>query len=184
VKELSQKMAVTLIEQIDQLSKIAGDFSQFANIGNANLEVFDLNEVVNAVIQLYQSSPNLQIHGTIPSDALMMQSDKQQINRLLTNLMKNAIEAAEGKTGSILIHIQVKKVTPNVLIIVEDHSGGIPAKLVQHLFKPNFTTKSSGTGLGLAICKGIVEKAKGEIWFKTVEGKGTSFYIQLPLINQ
>ena len=183
VKELSQKMAVTLIEQIDQLSKIAGDFSQFANIGNANLEIFDLNEVVKAIIQLYQTSPNVQIIGTMPSESLMMQSDKLQINRLLTNLIKNAIEAAEGSTGVIQIHILIEKVLPNVLIKIQDHSGGIPANLVAHLFKPNFTTKSSGTGLGLAICKGIVEKANGEIWFQTKEGVGTSFYIQLPLVQ-
>jgi signal transduction histidine kinase len=69
-----------------------------------------------------------------------------------------------------------------VLIAIQDNAGGIPAHLVQHLFKPNFTTKSSGTGLGLAICKGIVEKAKGEIWFQTIEGEGSRFFIQLPLV--
>jgi len=53
--------------------------------------------------------------------------------------------------------------------------------MAEHLFKPNFTTKTSGTGLGLAICKGIVEKANGEIWVDSTSGQGTSFFIKLPL---
>jgi signal transduction histidine kinase len=181
VKELSQKMAVTLIEQIDQLSKIAGDFSQFANIGNARLETFDMYEVVNSVIQLYQTYPNLTIKSQLQQEPLWVQSDKLQINRLLTNLIKNAVEAGEGNPGGIEVNMRLQKETTTLLLTIEDHSGGIPENIAQHLFKPNFTTKTSGTGLGLAICKGIVEKAKGHIWFETVEGKGTTFFIRLPL---
>lgn len=181
VKELSQKMAITLIEQIDQLTKIAGDFSQFANIGNARLEVFDMNDAINSVVQLYQSYPNLQINSQLLQEPLWIQSDKLQINRLLTNLIKNAVEAGEEKATSIEINIIVQKELTTLLLTIEDHSGGIPEGLAQQLFKPNFTTKTSGTGLGLAICKGIVEKAKGHIWFETIEGKGTSFFIRLPL---
>jgi signal transduction histidine kinase len=77
--------------------------------------------------------------------------------------------------------MRLQKETTTLLLTIEDHSGGIPEGIAQHLFKPNFTTKTSGTGLGLAICKGIVEKAKGHIWFETVEGKGTTFFIRLPL---
>ena len=69
------------------------------------------------------------------------------------------------------------------MIIVKDHSGGIPETLTEELFKPNFTTKTSGTGLGLAICKGIVEKANGTIWFESKLGEGTSFFIKLPLAS-
>ena len=51
----------------------------------------------------------------------------------------------------------------------------------ENIFVPNFTTKSSGTGLGLAMCKGIVEQAKGNIWFETEQGRGTTFYVELPM---
>lgn len=181
VKELSQKMALTLIEQIDQLSKIAGDFSQFANIGNTRLETFDMNDAVNSVIQLYQSYPNLTIKNQLQQEPLWVQSDKLQINRLLTNLIKNAVEAGEGNPTGIEVNMHLQKEASTLLLTIEDHSGGIPEAIAQHLFKPNFTTKTSGTGLGLAICKGIVEKAKGSIWFETVEGRGTTFFIRLPL---
>jgi signal transduction histidine kinase len=62
-----------------------------------------------------------------------------------------------------------------------DNGGGIPAELRSKIFTPNFTTKTSGTGLGLAMCKGIVEESKGNIWFQTSLGEGTTFFVELPL---
>jgi two-component system, NtrC family, nitrogen regulation sensor histidine kinase NtrY len=68
-----------------------------------------------------------------------------------------------------------------LLIEISDNGTGIPAEIQPRIFMPNFTTKSSGTGLGLAICKAIVEKANGQIWFRTAAGDGTTFYVELPL---
>lgn len=181
IKELSQKMAETLIEQIDQLSKIAGDFSQFANIGNVKMELFDINEAINSMVNLYKSFPNLDIAADLDATPNVIYSDKLQFNRLLTNLIKNAIEAGEKSTERVSINIHTQKEQSAIVIVVKDQSGGIPAAMTHQLFKPNFTTKSSGTGLGLAICKGIVEKANGQIWFTTKENDGTSFFIRLPL---
>ncbi|MCX6205300.1 MAG: HAMP domain-containing sensor histidine kinase [Bacteroidetes bacterium] len=183
IKELSQKMAVTLIEQIDQLSKIAGDFSQFANIGNTKNEKFDINEVITSLVNLYKAYPNLQIEVGALGEASFINADKQQFNRLLTNLIKNAIEAGENRPNPVNIYINTQKEKDTVLIELIDQSGGISEVMAKQLFKPNFTTKTSGTGLGLAICKGIVEKSNGEIWFNTQLGVGTSFFIRLPLAD-
>jgi signal transduction histidine kinase len=183
IKDLSQKMAVTLIEQIDQLTKIAGDFSQFANIGNTKNERFDINEVIVSLVNLYKSYPNVQIDALDLQSPTIIFSDKLQFNRLLTNLIKNAVEAGENGNSPVSIQVGTKKEIDTVLIVVRDHSGGIPDSLTEELFKPNFTTKTSGTGLGLAICKGIVEKANGTIWFESRLGNGTSFFIRLPLAN-
>jgi signal transduction histidine kinase len=174
-------MAVTLIEQIDQLTKIAGDFSQFANIGNTKNERFDINEVIISLVNLYKSYPNVQIDALDLNESSFIFSDKLQFNRLLTNLIKNSVEAGENGTSPVSIQVGAKKEIDTVLIVVRDHSGGIPESLTEELFKPNFTTKTSGTGLGLAICKGIVEKANGTIWFESKLGVGTSFFIRLPL---
>lgn len=65
-----------------------------------------------------------------------------------------------------------------------DNGSGINEEVQSKIFTPNFTTKTSGTGLGLAMCKRIVEQTNGEIWFETVIGEGTSFYIEFPLIKQ
>jgi two-component system, NtrC family, nitrogen regulation sensor histidine kinase NtrY len=69
-----------------------------------------------------------------------------------------------------------------ILISIRDNGEGIPPDMQERIFVPNFTTKSSGTGLGLAMCKGIVEQAKGRIWFETEQGEGTVFHVELPIL--
>lgn len=182
VKELSQQVANTLIEQIEQLSKIAGDFSQFANIGNVKIENFNISEVLASLINLYSADSNLHIKWNKQDSELMINADKTQINRLFTNLIKNAIEAsADDKLVEVTIDQYRDK--NNVVIAITDKGSGIPPGMQEKIFVPNFTTKSSGTGLGLAICHGIVEKANGHIWFETEVNKGTRFYVSLPLVG-
>jgi signal transduction histidine kinase len=183
VKELSANMAITLIEQIDQLSKIAGDFSQFANIGNASMERFDIGEVLASVINLYRSQPGIQIGWEKTEQACFIFSDKVQMNRLFTNLFQNAIEAETDQHATIVLNIQQQVIDGQVLLSISDRSGGIPENMQQDIFTPNFTTKTSGTGLGLAICKGIVEKANGTIWHESLDGIGATFFIKLPLAD-
>jgi nitrogen fixation/metabolism regulation signal transduction histidine kinase len=180
VEAMSQKVSATLVEQIDQLAKIASDFSQFANIGNVKIEMFDVNEVLTSLINLYSANTRLKITFNSPEKPAIIRADRTQINRLFTNLFQNAIEASDGK-AVIPIEIQEQIHANKLFINISDHGCGIPAEMQEKIFTPNFTTKTSGTGLGLAMCKGIVEKANGRIWFETVEGEGTSFYVLLPL---
>ena len=95
-------------------------------------------------------------------------------------LLQNAIEAIpEEKKGEVILAEELKD--GEVVISVQDNGGGIPVDMESKIFSPNFTTKTSGTGLGLAMCKGIVEHAKGRIWFDTRMGEGSTFYIALPV---
>jgi nitrogen fixation/metabolism regulation signal transduction histidine kinase len=182
VKELSGNVARTLVEQIDHLSKIAADFSQFANIGSTNAESFDLHEVLRSLYDLYQSNPNIEFVWRPVSREVRLFADKTQMNRLFTNLLANAVEACEGQYCRIELDERVLDGT--IQIRVRDNGDGIPEEMQSRIFIPNFTTKSSGTGLGLAMCKGIVEQAQGKIWFETERGVGTSFYVELPLEEQ
>ena len=182
VKELSANVANTLVEQIDHLSKIAADFSQFANIGNTNITTFDLHDVIASLKELYASDENVQFIWRPVHAQLMMQADKTQMNRLFTNLFANAVEACNGNSFCS-IEVNESRLENMIHISVKDNGEGIASEMQERIFVPNFTTKSSGTGLGLAMCKGIVEQAKGKIWFETEQGKGTTFHIELPLIN-
>jgi len=183
VKELSQQVANTLIEQIEQLSKIAGDFSQFANIGNVKIENFNVSEVLGSLVNLFSADSNLDIQWKGREGEYIINADKVQVNRLFTNLIKNAVEASEDNSGIIEINIHQYTQGGNVVVAITDKGTGIPPEMREKIFVPNFTTKSSGTGLGLAICHGIVEKANGHIWFETEPGKGTTFYVSLPLVK-
>jgi signal transduction histidine kinase len=109
-----------------------------------------------------------------------VEADKTQMNRLFTNLFTNAMEASEGKC---LLEVKEEVLDGHIRISIKDNGEGIAPEMRSRIFIPNFTTKSSGTGLGLAMCKGIIEQAKGKIWFETEKGLGTTFHVELPLAD-
>jgi signal transduction histidine kinase len=182
VKELSANVARTLIEQIDHLTKIANDFSQFANIGNVKNELFNLQDLLHSLSSLYESTENLAFKWIPLKERIFVMADRTQLNRLFTNLFQNAVEACQSKDNCV-ITIAEELHEDKVVIKVIDNGEGIPEGMQSRIFTPNFTTKSSGTGLGLAMSKTIVEQAKGRIWFETVEGEGTTFFIELPVVR-
>lgn len=180
MQALSLKVSATLVEQIDQLAKIASDFSQFAQIGTVKVEVFDINELLTSLINLYSTNQQLNIIFEPANLKVLISADRTQINRLFTNLLQNAVEASENKSiNTIVVKEEINE--SKLLVSIVDFGSGISKDMQSKIFKPNFTTKSSGTGLGLAMCKGIVEKANGRIWFETREGSGTTFFVLLPL---
>ena len=183
VKELSSNVANTLVEQIDHLSKIAADFSQFANIGNTNVEVFDLHDVIASLKALYYPHEKVGINWAPLNNKVMISADKTQMNRLFTNLFTNAVESCNDST-SCHIEINEEQYNGSIRISIKDNGEGIAPEMQSRIFVPNFTTKSSGTGLGLAMCMSIVEQSHGKIWFETVQGKGTTFHVELPLAEQ
>jgi signal transduction histidine kinase len=182
VNELSENVAQTLVEQIEHLNQIASEFSQFANIGNPKIEKFDVNDLLKSVIQLHTAGDSTQILWEQLDSKIIIEADKTQINRLFTNLIQNALQAVPpSKIPNIKITSRIKE-EKFTLITVTDNGTGIPESVQSKIFTPNFTTKTSGTGLGLAMCKGIIEQAKGEMWFETTAGEGTTFYVQLPVV--
>jgi nitrogen fixation/metabolism regulation signal transduction histidine kinase len=182
VKELTSSVANTLVEQIDHLSKIAADFSQFANIGNRHVEHFDLHSVLENLKELYSSNPKVKIFWQKTDSEILMSTDRTHMNRLFTNLFTNALDACIDRP-LCKISIYEKMNSENIVISIKDNGEGIPEEMQPKIFTPNFTTKSSGTGLGLAMCKSIVEQAGGDIWFETTPGVGTIFFVQLPVVN-
>ncbi|WP_052273392.1 ATP-binding protein [Flavihumibacter solisilvae] len=183
VKMLTTNVARTLVEQIDHLSKIASEFSQFANISNTRNELFDLHEILYSLSHLYDSSEQVHFSWHPVSRKVMVHADRTQLNRLFTNLLQNAVEATVNNDDRV---VKIDEVFENgsVIVSVSDNGQGIPEQMRNKIFTPNFTTKTSGTGLGLAMSKGIVEQAKGRIWFETREGEGTTFYVELALATE
>jgi two-component system nitrogen regulation sensor histidine kinase NtrY len=180
VKELSSRVAGTLVEQIDHLSNIASQFSQFANIENANKEKIDLNESLRSIQQLYDGNDKIKLHWQLLSEPVYIIADRTHINRLLTNLIQNGLQAsAEDTLPEIFISEQL--IDDSVLLKLKDNGVGIPEEIQSKIFIPNFTTKSSGTGLGLAMSKQIVEQSNGTIYFETSTNNGTAFFINFPL---
>jgi signal transduction histidine kinase len=175
-----EKVTSTLIEQIENLSNIATEFSNFAKIPTARTQVFKLAEQVQKVIDLfdnYQVDIEFYTNGL---EYLEVNADREQFSRAIINLLKNAIQSIPSdREGSVVIILDRHE--HQAVISVSDNGEGIPDDLQDRLFRPSFTTKSSGMGLGLAIVKNIVENFKGHVWFETKENDGSTFYIEIPI---
>ncbi len=183
IKELTANVAETLVQQIDHLNRIAGEFSQFANIGNPHNEVFDLHELLRSVTQLYALEDKLQLIWQPGAKDVLINADRTHINRLFTNLIQNALQAIPAERNA-RIEIDEAIEDDKILVRVKDNGLGITEEMRSKIFTPNFTTKTSGTGLGLAMCKGIVEEANGKIWFETKTGEGSTFFVELPVVKE
>lgn len=182
IKELTDKAADSIIEQIDNLSYIASEFSNFAKMPEARPEKLELGALLNKAVELYRNDLHIKFTIIERSETLYVYSDRSQLLRVFTNLLENAKQSIpSGSQGNVLVTLKTENNT--VTIAIADNGTGISEEVVKKLFQPYFTTKSSGTGLGLAMTKKIIEFWKGEIWFETKEGIGSTFYIKLPLIE-
>jgi signal transduction histidine kinase len=130
---------------------------------------------------LYQDKKTTITYLNTVSSTLIVNADKNQMNRAFSNLIKNAIQAIPSdRNGAIEIISSVN--TDNYIIEIKDNGKGISEDEQDKIFTPNFTTKSTGMGLGLAMVKNIIENANGTITFKTAQDVGTSFFIELPKV--
>jgi len=183
IEPLLKRVSNTLIEQIESLSQIANEFSNFAKMPKAENSQFSLNDLSMSVYNLFAAErPDMDISFWVPDKEFVIYADRSHLTRVLNNLFKNAIQAIpDGRQGVIELSLSHEK--DKVLLRVCDNGSGIPAEIQGKVFTPNFSTKTSGTGLGLAICKSIIESFGGDIWFETEPGKGTTFFVELPLVE-
>lgn len=176
LSERIERTSKTLIEQIDTLTKIANEFSNFAKMPKANEEKINLVPIIETVIDLYQEEMKISFEDNSDGKATII-ADKDQMSRVFNNLVKNAIQAIpEDVDGDIQVGVNVSD--DEILVSISDNGAGIPEDKQSKIFVPNFTTKSTGMGLGLAMVKNIVENANGDIWFETKEGEGTTFFVK------
>jgi two-component system, NtrC family, nitrogen regulation sensor histidine kinase NtrY len=175
-----KKMSKTIIEQIDTLSAIATEFSNFAKMPIPQNEKVNLiNKIYNSV-ELFQQENNITI--TFINNNLeeaIINADKEQILRVFNNLIKNSIQAIPDEKQGI-IEIEITHESKYYVVRLSDNGSGISEEMQTKIFQPNFTTKSSGMGLGLSMVRNIIVNIGGEIWFETELDKGTSFFIRFP----
>ncbi len=181
-RQLVQRVGITLIEQIDNLSRIAAEFSTFAKMPKPQYERIILNDLVASVHDLFKKRDDMDFNLYVPIDEIFVNADKSHLLRVLNNLIKNAIQAIPASRRGV-IDIKLGTRMDRAIIQVCDNGKGISREMKDKVFYPNFTTKTSGTGLGLAISKNIIESFGGRIYFETEEGIGTKFFFELPLLK-
>lgn len=179
-----ERFSKTMIQQIESLSLIASEFSNFAQMPQTQLEQVDIKDIIINVVDLYKNENDIEISlGYNPSLRSVIYADKDQMIRVFNNLIKNSIQAIPSqRIGKIDVELMNDK--DSILVIIQDNGVGIDEDMREKIFRPNFTTKGSGMGMGLAIVNSIIINAEGKIWFNSSLNKGTTFYVSLPLTNK
>ncbi|MFN2261085.1 MAG: PAS domain-containing sensor histidine kinase [Psychroflexus sp.] len=166
----------TMVQQIDNLSSIAAAFSDFAKMPVQQNEELNVVETLKLALDIFNEQ---NIHFQSESDEVLIRFDRNQLIRVVTNLVKNAIQATESKNNPY-IKVQVSTDENSVYISIEDNGVGISEEMQARIFEPRFTTKSSGMGLGLGMVKNIIETYKGDIKLTSEIDEGTIFTVKLP----
>ncbi|GAA4443712.1 HAMP domain-containing sensor histidine kinase [Pontibacter saemangeumensis] len=180
-EQLIEKISHTLITQINILSDIATSFSSFTNMPEPRAEPMDIAAALHKAADLHNDPATAVLKKCIPEEEVIVKADESLMVRTFNNLLLNAIQAVPATRKP---HIEVglkKQDNKEALIWIRDNGSGIPEEIRSKVFIPNFSTKYTGSGIGLAVAKRGIENAGGRIWFESEEGKGTTFFIALPL---
>ncbi|MBM3419893.1 MAG: HAMP domain-containing protein, partial [Bacteroidetes bacterium] len=170
------------IEHIDTLSSIATAFSNFARMPGSNPVHIDLLDQIKSTLELFKNSGNILFRiSCVQTTRIIVMADKEHLNSIFSNIIKNAIQAIPDDRNGI-IRVAVSLAGDRVEVNISDNGTGIPTEARGKMFTPHFTTKSSGSGLGLSIVKRLVEGIGGEIYFESEPGEGTAFTIILPVL--
>lgn len=172
-----EKISSGIIEQIDSLATIAGEFSNFAKLPETQLQNINLVEIISAATALFNNQSANCISTEIDADKIMVKGDRDQCLRVFNNILKNALQAVE-EIKEPKINIRLEATEPFIIMAVHDNGCGIDESLKPKLFSPNFTTKSSGSGLGLAMVKNCMEGFGGEVYFESALNQGSTFYLK------
>ncbi len=173
--DVLKKTKNIIINEIDKLNRIATEFSSFAKLSGRNYEEVNLNEVIGEVVMLYERAPDITFITAFDKNISNILADKQELNRVFQNLVKNSIQAIEEK-GTIELKTYSDK--NYIYAEVTDSGSGIESSIMNDLFEPNFSTKSKGMGLGLAITKKTLDDMKAEISFESITERGTNVKIK------
>ncbi|WKZ31700.1 MAG: ATP-binding protein [Thermodesulfobacteriota bacterium] len=173
---------MTIIKQVDELKALVNEFSSFARMPAANPSPNDLNEVVREVMTLYKPGQRaISFESSLDDRLPVLDIDRDQIKRVLINLMDNAIAAVGDEGGAVRIETAYMPELQLARLEVIDTGPGIPTEAKQKLFEPYFSTKKTGTGLGLAITSNIIADHNGYIRVRDNQPRGTRFVIELPV---
>ncbi len=179
--DVLKKTRNIIINEIDKLNRIATEFSNFAKLSGKNYEEVDLNEVIGEVVSLYKLAPDIEFRETLDANIGKIYADRQELNRVFQNLIKNSIQAIENDG---VIEIRTYRSGEFIAAEITDNGSGIDTSIMKDLFEPNFSTKSTGMGLGLAITKKTLDEMKAVISFDSSLNKGTKVTIRfIPYIN-
>jgi two-component system nitrogen regulation sensor histidine kinase NtrY len=170
----------TIVKQVEELKGMVNEFSNFARMPASKPTPHRLNEIIAETLVLFQEVQKQVRFEFIPNELPMLKLDRDQMKRVMINLIKNSLAAIE-KEGKIRIQTSYDRTLQMVRLEISDDGCGIPDEDKERLFEPYFSTRKSGTGLGLTIVNAIISDHNGYIRIRDNKPKGTTFIIELPV---
>jgi nitrogen fixation/metabolism regulation signal transduction histidine kinase len=168
----------SILREVEVLKNMAQEFSTFAKLPEPRLAAVDLNQTVRSVLKLYSSGTDgIEVETEYAANLPQALADADQLRRVIGNMVKNAVEAMEGK-GRLKISTRAVDGEAMVRVTISDTGRGIPDDMKERIFDPYFTTKKGGTGLGLAMAYRIIQDHGGKISLVT-GSEGTTFDVDL-----
>jgi two-component system, NtrC family, nitrogen regulation sensor histidine kinase NtrY len=171
------------LREVQSLKSMVDEFSRFARLPSARLEIWDVNEVIRQAVALYTDRDDeILVTLSLADDLPPAMLDDEQLKRVFVNLIDNAIEAPSDADKTV-VSISSRSDTARDLIVVEitDNGRGVDPANYQKLFQPYFSTKGRGTGLGLAIVQRIIAEHSGKIKAVPNQPNGAKFIIEFPV---
>ena len=183
--QVLERATHTIVQQVEAMKGMVNAFSEYARAPQLVLEPFDLNALVVEVAELYRAGERpVQVELALGAGLEAVEADRGRVRQILSNLLKNAMEALEG-TSDPQVHVATRRAEwhgqPVVQIEVVDNGPGFQRELMGQVFDPYVTSKPKGTGLGLAIVKKVVEEHGGRIEAHNGPEGGASVLVALPL---
>jgi nitrogen fixation/metabolism regulation signal transduction histidine kinase len=177
--ELFEEGSRTILEEVEQLRRLVGEFAEFARLPPPSPRRLPFESLVDEVLELYAADPEVRISRDFPRGESWVMADAEQMSRALKNVLGNAVEAMRGvERGPI--EVTLRRDGDGLELSVRDHGAGLSPVARERVFEPYFTTKAGGTGLGMAITHRIVTEHGGTIAVEPAEGGGTRVVIRLP----
>jgi len=173
--------------QVESLKLLVDEFSNFARLPTANPRPDDLNRIVSEAVASYAGTEGVAFEAELDPALPAVELDREQIRRVLTNLIDNSIAAIRrgGRAGGrIRVITQLDPALQSARLVVADDGVGIPPQDRRRVFEPYFSRSENGTGLGLAIVSRIVADHHGYVRLQENPPRGTRFVIELPVARQ
>jgi signal transduction histidine kinase len=170
-------MLTTIDDCVDYSDKIVKDLLDYSTQLKLSKVLTPLPTLITKSLQTTVVPQNITVI-TETKEQLAIYLDPEKLQRVFSNLIKNAIDAMSNQ-GTLTI--KSKRVGENVVIEFSDNGVGMSEETLKKLWQPFFTTKAKGMGVGLAICKKIIEAHEGTLEAKSALNKGTTFKVSLPL---
>jgi two-component system nitrogen regulation sensor histidine kinase NtrY len=170
-----------IIDQVEGLKRLVNEFSSYARMPAPNLGLNSIKQIIEESVSLYKETRKgvkIVFHDSVEVPPFRV--DREQMKRVMINLLDNAIDAIEEE-GLVEVALAYERDRQMVKIEVADDGKGIPTGSKTRLFEPYFSTKKHGTGLGLAIVSDIISDHNGSISVHERGPKGTRFIIELPV---